>query len=143
MQAFYFATIFAGITIFGKPPKSTTELAVQAVAFQMATEVARHFQSAIRWSFQISMKLVSVDRLLSYTKLPAEEKVIDSALNRTSSGSEQLNLDGSIEFKDVSMRYQPHLTAALHELSFKIKAGEKIAVVGRTGAGKSSLFQVL
>jgi hypothetical protein len=43
MQAYYFATIFAGVALFGKPPKSMTDLAVQAVAFQMATEVARHF----------------------------------------------------------------------------------------------------
>ena len=41
------------------------------------------------------------------------------------------------------MRYQPHLDPAVKGMSFHIKRGEKIAIVGRTGAGKSSLFQLL
>lgn len=41
------------------------------------------------------------------------------------------------------MRYNPDLAPALKNLSFKIKAGQKVAVVGRTGAGKSSLYQLL
>lgn len=47
---------------------------------------------------------------------------------------------GTIEFREVEMRYQSHLDPALKNLSFKIAAGEKVAVVGRTGAGKSSVF---
>ena len=47
---------------------------------------------------------------------------------------------GAIEFKNVEMRYNPDLKPALLNLNFKVKPGQKIAVVGRTGAGKSSLF---
>lgn len=49
-------------------------------------------------------------------------------------------MKGNLDFKDVEMRYQSHLEPALKNLSFKITAGERIAVVGRTGAGKSSFF---
>ena len=56
-------------------------------------------------------------------------------------GAPAKNIDnGSIEFKTVEMRYQAHLDPAIRDLSFSIEAGEKIAVVGRTGAGKSSFF---
>ena len=41
------------------------------------------------------------------------------------------------------MRYQDYLEPALKGLSFKISHGERVAVVGRTGAGKSTLFQLL
>ena len=52
-------------------------------------------------------------------------------------------LKGSIEFKDVVMKYQDYLEPALKGLSFKIHDGDRVAVVGRTGAGKSTLFQLL
>jgi ABC-type multidrug transport system fused ATPase/permease subunit len=41
------------------------------------------------------------------------------------------------------MRYKEGLEPALKDLSFVVNEGEHVAVVGRTGAGKSSLFQLL
>lgn len=46
---------------------------------------------------------------------------------------------GKIEFTDVFLRYRPNLDYALRRLNFTIKAGVKVGVVGRTGAGKSTL----
>jgi len=50
---------------------------------------------------------------------------------------------GSLEFKEVALRYRPVCDRALNGISFKVNAGEKIGVVGRTGAGKSTLFMAL
>eukprot|EP00878_Enallax_costatus_P007933 GHUV01008299.1.p1 GENE.GHUV01008299.1~~GHUV01008299.1.p1 ORF type:complete len:743 (+),score=192.05 GHUV01008299.1:275-2230(+) len=50
---------------------------------------------------------------------------------------------GEIEFKDVNMRYRPGLPLVLCGLTFKVDAGFKVGVVGRTGAGKSSLIGAL
>jgi ATP-binding cassette subfamily C (CFTR/MRP) protein 1 len=50
---------------------------------------------------------------------------------------------GSVVFKDVSMSYRPGLPNVFHGISLSIKGGEKIGVVGRTGAGKSSLALTL
>ena len=50
---------------------------------------------------------------------------------------------GEIEFCKVSLRYREDLDLTLHDLTFKILPGEKIGVVGRTGAGKSSIIQAL
>ena len=41
------------------------------------------------------------------------------------------------------MRYKADLEPALQGCTFKIKSGERIAIVGRTGSGKSSLMQLL
>ena len=50
---------------------------------------------------------------------------------------------GSIEFNEVRMSYRPGLPNVLHGITMAIKGGEKIGVVGRTGAGKSSLALTL
>ena len=50
---------------------------------------------------------------------------------------------GDIVFKDVTIKYAPHLDPALEGISFTVKGGSKTAVIGRTGSGKSSLALAL
>ena len=50
---------------------------------------------------------------------------------------------GAIEFKDLTLRYRPGLPNVLHGISLTIRGGEKIGIVGRTGAGKSSVTLAL
>jgi ABC-type multidrug transport system fused ATPase/permease subunit len=51
--------------------------------------------------------------------------------------------DGEVVFSNVSMRYSAELPLALRNISITIPSGSKVAIVGRTGSGKSSLFRVL
>lgn len=50
---------------------------------------------------------------------------------------------GQIRFVDYSVKYRADLDYVLNDLNFEIEAGEKIGIVGRTGAGKSSLTLAL
>ncbi|KAK6223236.1 hypothetical protein QIS74_04081 [Colletotrichum tabaci] len=50
---------------------------------------------------------------------------------------------GRVEFRGVSASYQPSLPDSLQSVSFTVNPGEKVAVVGRTGAGKSSTVMCL
>lgn len=50
---------------------------------------------------------------------------------------------GAVEFINYTTRYRPDLEPALRNINFKIYPGEKVGVVGRTGAGKSSLALAL
>ncbi len=47
--------------------------------------------------------------------------------------------EGVVEFSNYSVQYREGLPPALKNLSFRINASEKIGVVGRTGAGKSTV----
>lgn len=44
-----------------------------------------------------------------------------------------------MEFKNVFLRYRPGTEIVLNNLSFKVEPGTKVGVVGRTGAGKSTI----
>ncbi len=50
---------------------------------------------------------------------------------------------GNIEFKNVNLRYDNDKHLALDNVCFKVKPGEKIALVGRSGGGKTSLINLL
>ena len=52
-------------------------------------------------------------------------------------------LMGNIEFKNVSFSYPDQPLKALNQVSFKIKAGEKIAILGRIGSGKSTIEKLI
>ena len=77
----------------------------------------------------------------------ASQKRINEFLNIKQSislsGGEKHMLKGEIEFKNVSLVYPHSGVKALDQISFKIKAGENVAIVGKTGSGKSSVIQLL
>ena len=47
--------------------------------------------------------------------------------------------EGRVEFKSVNLKYRPTTEVVLKNLTFNIEPGEKIGIVGRTGAGKSTI----
>ncbi len=52
-------------------------------------------------------------------------------------------IKGEIEFRHLSFRYPDKETDSLHGVSFKINAGEKIGIVGRTGSGKTTIVDLI
>lgn len=52
-------------------------------------------------------------------------------------------LSGGIELNNVSFRYNENMPLVLDDLSIKIKAGEYVAIVGKTGCGKSTLLRIM
>lgn len=53
------------------------------------------------------------------------------------------HIEGNLEFRNVSVKYDADRNFALENVSFKINAGESVGVIGRTGSGKSTLVNVL
>ena len=78
----------------------------------------------------------SMDRLTNIFK--TEPEIVDRE------GAIELDeIKGNIEFKNVSFKYAPELPYALKDISFKIEPGKTLAILGRTGSGKSSIVNVL
>ena len=57
--------------------------------------------------------------------------------------SDQLNLEGDIVFKNVSFTYPESGITALKNISFEINQGKTLAIIGKTGSGKSSIINLL
>jgi ATP-binding cassette subfamily B protein len=87
------------------------------------------------WAYsQISSGFSSARRILEL--INSETKLDQNASGRTS------NMVGDIEFRGVSFRY-PNGENVLKNISFKVKAGQTVAIVGQTGAGKTSLAKLI
>ena len=57
--------------------------------------------------------------------------------------SDVASLSGDIEFRDLSFRYPDGEFDVLHNVSFKIKAGENVGIIGKTGAGKTTVVDLI
>ncbi|MFC5713745.1 ABC transporter ATP-binding protein [Thalassorhabdus alkalitolerans] len=72
-------------------------------------------------------------------------EVLESEKNEVETGKDEPTEigRGEIEFQQVSFRYPESRDSVLENLSFVIKGGEKAAILGATGSGKTSLFQLI
>ena len=92
----------------------------------------------IRFSAGANTQMTSAERTVAFTKIPPE---IGHSLCKHP--PKQWPQDGGIEFQRVSLWYYEDGPKVLKNISFKVNAKEKIGIVGRTGAGKSSLIAAL
>lgn len=83
----------------------------------------------------VETNIVAVERIKEYGESPQEAPWEIPNKNPSSAWPEH----GSVEFKNYAVRYRPGLDLVLKGVDFHIKGGEKVGIVGRTGAGKSSL----
>lgn len=86
--------------------------------------------------------MISIERIKEYLNVKTE-----ISCNKKEEKCKPVPSDwpqhGSIRFEDVSFTYDSSLPFVYKNLSVEINPGEKVGVVGRTGAGKSSLLQTL
>lgn len=82
--------------------------------------------------------MTSVERIIEYTDLPVEHKK-----SVTKKPHKDWPSKGHIMFDKVSLSYDKNLPKVLKEISVNILPSEKVGIVGRTGAGKSSFFQTI
>ncbi|RQP25439.1 type I secretion system permease/ATPase [Piscinibacter terrae] len=79
------------------------------------------------------------------TALDSLNKIMDKPVERPQGETfvQRPQLRGDIEFRNVKFSYPNRLDAALEGLSFKITAGERVALIGRVGSGKSTIQRLI
>ncbi|CAF1074324.1 unnamed protein product [Adineta ricciae] len=113
-----------------------------ALTFSCAFNLVSLLQWAIRSSVDCQTQMVAVERILDYCSLEREspnEVPHDRCPPKDCADS------GEIIFDNVSISHPTSVNAplVLKNITLKIEGGEKIGIVGRTGAGKSSLVEAL
>ena len=134
--AFVIATAAAS-SLWFKAGNYTTSRMALAVTYAM---LVPYFLGFLTGMFSLTFMLfASLERLLEYSDLPQEA----SAPKEMPPIPEEWPRKGAIAFENVTLRYHESLPPSLSDVSFEVKPGEKIGIVGRTGAGKSSLVTAL
>ncbi|XP_037816429.1 probable multidrug resistance-associated protein lethal(2)03659 isoform X2 [Lucilia sericata] len=97
-------------------------------------------QWGMRETAELENEMTSVERVLEYTRIPPES-ITKTPLDPKPKGLWPSK--GRIEFINFHLRYNPDDECILKNLNFTIDPKQKVGIVGRTGAGKSSIIQSL
>ncbi|KAI0199662.1 metal resistance protein YCF1 [Astrocystis sublimbata] len=129
----------AGFAIVSVTNHSGLSPGMVGLAMSYALQITTSLNWIVRQTVEVETNIVSVERILEYARLPSEAPEIVSR-NRPSVA---WPANGAVEFRNYSARYREGLDLVLKNINLDIKSHEKIGVVGRTGAGKSSLTLAL
>uniref|UniRef100_A0A1B0BGT0 Multidrug resistance-associated protein lethal(2)03659 n=1 Tax=Glossina palpalis gambiensis TaxID=67801 RepID=A0A1B0BGT0_9MUSC len=110
------------------------------LAILQSTTMIGMCQWGMRQTADLENQMTSVERIWEYTEQPPETS---SKTIKTLKPEMGWPNEGRIDFLNFNLKYNPDDVYILKDLNFTIEPNEKIGIVGRTGAGKSSIIQSL
>lgn len=133
--AIIFTTFLA---IFLTRNYSTLNFALAALAMSSTTNITFALSAVANNSVELETKMNSVERVRQYLSIEQEAPAHIEATTPDPAWPQK----GNVTFKKISIAYKAG-EPVLKQISAKVKAREKIGIVGRTGAGKSTLVTAL
>lgn len=129
----------AGFSILSVAAGSGLTSGAVGLSMSYALQITQSLNWIVRQTVEVETNIVSVERTLEYSSLKSEApEVIEN--HRPSTGWPE---NGAVSFRNYSTRYRDGLDLVLKNINLDIKPREKVGIVGRTGAGKSSLTLAL
>nr|XP_020037160.1 multidrug resistance-associated protein 1 isoform X1 [Castor canadensis] len=124
-----FAALFAVIS------RHSLSAGLVGLSVSYSLQITAYLNWLVRMSSEMETNIVAVERLKEYSEI---EKEAPWQIQETAPPSNWPQV-GRVEFRDYGLRYREDLDLVLKHISITIDGGEKVGIVGRTGAGKSSL----
>ncbi|XP_072300703.1 ATP-binding cassette sub-family C member 4-like isoform X3 [Eucyclogobius newberryi] len=132
-------SIFVTITAFGCIYlRDGLDAGAVGLALSYAVTLTGMFQWGVRQSAEVENMMTSVERVVEYAKLESE-----ASWETDTRPPSDWPKTGSITFDKVNFSYGPSKPFVLKNLNITFSSREKVGIVGRTGAGKSSLISAL
>ncbi|KAL8190652.1 UNVERIFIED_CONTAM: hypothetical protein K2H54_057714 [Gekko kuhli] len=128
----FFAALFA-VLADGKVDSTTVGLSIS-----YALNITQSLNFWVRKACEMETNAVSIERICEYANTEKEAPWILSSHPPACWPNE-----GVIQFVNYKVQYRPDLGFALQDISFQTSREEKIGIIGRTGAGKSTLTNCL
>ncbi|KAF9027408.1 multidrug resistance-associated ABC transporter [Hymenopellis radicata] len=104
---------------------------------------ALSFTTSVYWACRfwtgLELDLNSVERIVEYLDLPQEPPAVIESSRPPAYWPSSTTNDNLVTVENLVVKYAPELPAVLHDVSFTLRAGERIGLLGRTGSGKSTL----
>ncbi|KLO19493.1 multidrug resistance-associated ABC transporter [Schizopora paradoxa] len=130
--------LILGIALFAAGFRDTVNPSKVGVVLSYSLTITQVFSDMVSQYAQNEQNMNAAERVLYYVDLPHEGD-LTTPKDPPPSWPEH----GAVSFKNVKLAYREGLPLVLKDVSFEVKPGEKVGIVGRTGAGKSSLLQAL
>ncbi|XP_076278986.1 ATP-binding cassette sub-family C member 5-like isoform X3 [Lasioglossum baleicum] len=120
--------------------KNQLSPAFAGLAMAYSTQMTGVFQYTVRLMAETETRFISVERISHYIRTLQKEGISNKS---PVDPSNEWPTHGKLEFHEVQLSYRKELAPILNNISFVTNAGEHVGIVGRTGAGKSSLIVAL
>uniref|UniRef100_A0A4W6CQ51 ATP-binding cassette, sub-family C (CFTR/MRP), member 2 n=1 Tax=Lates calcarifer TaxID=8187 RepID=A0A4W6CQ51_LATCA len=128
----FFAALFAVIS------RDSLDSGLVGLSISYALNVTQTLNWLVRMTSELETNIVAVERVSEYSEIENEAQWVNNTRP-----PEKWPEEGRLQFKNYKVRYRPGLDLVLHGITCDIGSTEKIGIVGRTGAGKSSLTNCL
>nr|XP_014264614.2 canalicular multispecific organic anion transporter 1 [Maylandia zebra] len=128
----FFSALFAVIS------RDSIDSGLVGLSISYALNVTQTLNWLVRMTSELETNIVAVERVSEYTELENEADWVTDTRP-----PQQWPEAGRVKFENYKVRYRPELDLVLHGITCDIDSTEKIGIVGRTGAGKSSLTNCL
>ncbi|EAW11105.1 putative ABC bile acid transporter [Aspergillus clavatus NRRL 1] len=128
--------VFAACVAALVTTQPTIDAATAGFAISFTIQLSTALTHCIRLYTSLELAMNAVDRVMEYTNIEPESQ-------QGTDPPAAWPTYGRLEVNDLTVRYAPDLAPVLSHLNFTVQGGQRVGIIGRTGAGKSSFALAL